>query len=462
MDNSERIELKIEAAGLVALQPSGEAAERLAETDASQHDARQRDARQRDARQRDDGPRDDGPCGAGRRAYRCRFVRSGQVRAMGNQAGDLVIDPQALSAASERSLFDNKAVFVDHAGLFDHPSLRNLVGTTLQAVYQPSQECIEGVIRLFDTPSGQAIAGLIDEILLQGQAAPDVGLSVVFWAEIDPPAETDNLASQVADSLASQVTDSLASQVTDSLARRVTGSPARRVTGIRHVESVDLVFEPAADGRVLEALSTLVMADYAPEPAIQTIQKYGQGGTSMEPEPRTQVNMENSTQDAQEWLDALGKTAAQTMIAACGLPAASKDRLSQASFTTPDQVAEAIEAECAYLAKLQEDQVVQMGGPAPRSAQISGMRCQPRPAFRSVGSPAGRPSPGAHPAALGHPRALSLALRRFRDERFVPRGARLPGQRQQQHDGKPGGERAQQAGGERVYAVPPVVDTDRL
>ena len=52
----------------------------------------------------------------------------------------------------------------------------------------------------------------------------------------------------------------------------------------------------------------------------------------MEREPRTQVNMENSTQDAQEWLDALGKTAAQTMIAACGLPAASKDRLSQASF----------------------------------------------------------------------------------------------------------------------------------
>ena len=33
-------------------------------------------------------------------------------------------------------LFDNKAVFVDHAGLFDYPSLRNLVGATLQAVYQ--------------------------------------------------------------------------------------------------------------------------------------------------------------------------------------------------------------------------------------------------------------------------------------------------------------------------------------
>ena len=33
------------------------------------------------------------------------------------------------------------------------------------------------------------------------------------------------------------------------------------MTGIHHVESVDLVFEPAADGRVLEALSALAMSD---------------------------------------------------------------------------------------------------------------------------------------------------------------------------------------------------------
>ena len=44
------------------------------------------------------------------------------------------------------------------------------------------------MIRLYDTPSGQAIASLMDESCAEGQSAPDVGLELVFWAEIGPPA----------------------------------------------------------------------------------------------------------------------------------------------------------------------------------------------------------------------------------------------------------------------------------
>src|SRR5690606_41449010 len=57
-----------------------------------------------------------------------------------------------------------------------------------------------------------------------GRPVPDVGLSAVFW-----PEEVE----------------------------QVNERGAVLVRSIPHVESVDFVFEPAADGRVLAALSTL-------------------------------------------------------------------------------------------------------------------------------------------------------------------------------------------------------------
>lgn len=34
---------------------------------------------------------------------------------------------------------------------------------------------------MYDTPDSQAVAGLLTEVLSQGEAAPDVGLSIVFF-----------------------------------------------------------------------------------------------------------------------------------------------------------------------------------------------------------------------------------------------------------------------------------------
>jgi hypothetical protein len=71
-------------------------------------------------------------------------------------------------------------------------------------------------------------------------------------------------------------------------------------------------------------------------------------------------------------MSALSTSAAAAMIAASGLPQASRERLARQPYQTPEDVQAAIDAERQYLARLQEDQVVQIGGDAPRaSMQIS-------------------------------------------------------------------------------------------
>ncbi|MFN2158773.1 MAG: hypothetical protein ACK2TW_02355, partial [Anaerolineales bacterium] len=61
------------------------------------------------------------------------------------------------------------------------------------------------------------------------------------------------------------------------------------------------------------------------------------------------------------------------MIEASGLPEASRIRLMSLHYDTPADVTKQIAAERGYLAQLQEDSVVQIGGAPPRSPAISGM-----------------------------------------------------------------------------------------
>ncbi len=153
----------------------------------------------------------------------------------------------------------------------------------------------------------------------------------------------------------------------------------------------------------------------------------------------------------------------QSLLEVSGLPEPSRQRLSALAegdqFHEPAQLQQAIEAECAYLARLQENGVVQLAGPAPRSPQITGMRTgmdQVGMAFEALlaGS---RPPQGVQPLS-GIRELYHLLSGDYRDERAVPPGAHLPGERQQQQHGRAGGERPQQAPGERVRAVPAVVD----
>ena len=140
------------------------------------------------------------------------------------------------------------------------------------------------------------------------------------------------------------------------------GEKDRTITGIKHVESVDLVFEPAAEGRIIQALSLHSQGEGISTNLV--------GGKEMPEVQQVQTEPTPTTPRNEEWDQAVRKAAASSIIAASGLPAASRERLSAIDCATPDQVEDAITKERAYLAALVQDKVVDIGGMAPRGSSI--------------------------------------------------------------------------------------------
>ena len=163
--------------------------------------------------------------------YRARFVKAGAVLGGNRKPSGITITPEALMSAAPSGLFENKAVFLDHAGFFDYPSLTRLAGSTMNTSYNATEQSIEGEIRLFETPTGDLAEQIISELLGNSGNSPDIGLSIVFYPKWDKEHET--------------------------------------IIGINHVESVDLVFQPAADGRILQALSAFAGNGYNPASRVQ-------------------------------------------------------------------------------------------------------------------------------------------------------------------------------------------------
>lgn len=81
-----------------------------------------------------------------------------------------------------------------------------------------------------------------------------------------------------------------------------------------------------------------------------------------------------ATPPGMEYIHAWQSAAAAQVIGASGLPEAAKTRLAAQGWENPRELQDAIEAERRYLADLTANQVVNIGGSAPRSAQISNMR----------------------------------------------------------------------------------------
>ena len=279
-------------------------------------------------------------------AFECRFVRAGRVRTAAGELSDIEIEAQALQEAVALGLFEGRAVFIDHASPLQSPSLRNLVGVTELAVYDAEEQAVHGRLRLYETHDGKAMQALLTRLLEDVQAGrpvPDVGLSLTFyprWGKRDPH------------------------------------SNLRRVVGIRQIESVDLVFQPAADGRVLESLSqqkgTFMSAEESipltSSPAVEEATALAKpadspAGQDSQPDP--------SPATMQDWSQALSASAAAFMIANSGLPAAARQKLLAQRYRTPSEVVDAIEKERAYLASLAQEEVIQIGNTPPRQAQIT-------------------------------------------------------------------------------------------
>src|SRR5687768_14570982 len=179
-----------------------------------------------------------------RREYAVRLARAWRVRAAGHRPGRLSLTAAALQEAVAGGLFNGRPMFIDHPGAADVPSLRNMAAVIVSANWNEAGESADGGIRLYETPAGRLVESLLAEILEEGGPAPDVGLSMVFW----PRLEEGNLPSQ---GRGGEVAPAGPGTGTQGNSR---GERVMKVVEIRHVESVDFVFEPAADGRVLQAM----------------------------------------------------------------------------------------------------------------------------------------------------------------------------------------------------------------
>ncbi|MDI6695379.1 MAG: hypothetical protein QME21_10055 [Anaerolineales bacterium] len=275
--------------------------------------------------------------------YRARYVRAGRIRRPDGEYTRFAILPQALQQAVEQGLFCARPVFLNHAAWPGAPDLANLIGFTARsAAYDPAQQSVDGEIELIQTPAGRLAQTLIEATL--AEPAVDIGLSIVFY-----PAWGEDPAS---------------------------GEPA--IVGVRHVESVDLVFQPAADGRILQALSAEAETSEIRQTKVCHLQlsqfQLVKGPQTMSDERSTLVNAPATPPPAPESEAEKWQQAALWMLAVSGLPEASRQRLAAQTFESPQALQSAIQSERQYLAALQENQVVQIGNQPPRSPHIGGMR----------------------------------------------------------------------------------------
>jgi hypothetical protein len=275
--------------------------------------------------------------GDGRRRYLAQLIQAGRTRNADDSPGPIVIPGPVLAAAVQLGQFEGLAVFIDHPEPLAGPSLWRLVGSAGEAYFDPQRQAVMATISLYPTPAGREVAALLDELLADresGAAVPDVGLSLVFWPRW---AESGR-----------------------------TGEPLE-LAAFRKIDSVDFVFSPAANGRIIQALSSRATHNILEELNMEPTIDDAEVGTAA-----SETAVEAQARPAESWLAARveqlrGRYVADA-LAGSGLPEASRQRLAGRGWRTPEELQQAIEAEAAYLAELAAAQVVQLPGSHPRGA----------------------------------------------------------------------------------------------
>ena len=164
------------------------------------------------------------------REYRVTLITAGRVKNRDQSLADWEITPDAIMHATP--LANGRAVFIDHAGTTSHPeppSIRNLVGVTTNVKFDPHRLALDGTIRLYDREDTRWVQQLLDQITADqasDRPTPDIGLSMVFFGH-------HRFTQQKGEPTQTRITDS-----------------------IDHIESIDIVFGPAANGRIHHALAT--------------------------------------------------------------------------------------------------------------------------------------------------------------------------------------------------------------
>ncbi|MFN2222018.1 MAG: hypothetical protein ACK2UH_05670 [Candidatus Promineifilaceae bacterium] len=298
----------------------------------------------------------------GRSEFRARLVKAGRIRNADNSPGSFIIPRETLVGAADGGLFDGLAVFADHPGVFQSPSVKALIGVTYDSFYNAATDGVEATIRFYADESkhgadGRLASTIVDTLRMMlrdrqdGIEPPDIGLSIVFWPEWEEtqPGEVKTLRN------------------------------------FRKIDSADIVFGPAADGRILEALSTYRLIEGGipmseprnnHHPAVEdTIDsresqlagasRVGTQSPAGYGQPAAGNQQPASLADA--WTGAMQQSAVPVILSNSGLPAISQDKLRRQTWDSPEHLQQAIREEREYLSRLAEQNVIGLYGGPPRS-----------------------------------------------------------------------------------------------
>jgi len=157
-----------------------------------------------------------------RRQFKAAITSEGFLRSMGGGTSNYYLPGDVLEAAVDAGMFNALAVFVDHASFFEYPEIERLVARIGASEWNEETRSVVSTVEFYDRDLANAMVNIFDA-MLEDENPPDVGFSLVFWGAWSEREKPDD---------------------------------PWMLESISHVESADIVFEPAAEGaRVFEALS---------------------------------------------------------------------------------------------------------------------------------------------------------------------------------------------------------------
>jgi hypothetical protein len=270
------------------------------------------------------------------REYQGRLIRAGYTRNILNEPTDLFVTPDAIQGAVAAGQFEGLACFIDHVSPGNNPSMRDLLGSWHSAEYFPTDQTAKATLTAYVTDDTKPIIDRLDQMLGANSPAPDVGVSLVFYPEW-----------------------------------KQTTSGERHVDSFRQIESADIVFFPAADGRILEALSALNQTEVEMSENVQTAEKEkavtieGQAKEKIQTFSAELDRLSSQQEEREEltaqWADEIAQQGIQTILKNSGLPDPIKARLSKTRFESPEEVYTAIQEAREELQALDSAEVVDLG-----------------------------------------------------------------------------------------------------
>lgn len=298
--------------------------------------------------------------------YDGTLVAAGRTRNFLDEPGPWEFTATAIRDAIAAGMFDGLACFIDHASFFDGPSMRDLLGSWHNVVFNEETQAAEGELHIYISDDTQGMIDRLDAISADkknGFTPPDVGVSLVCYLDYESVEGVFN-----------------------------------RITRFYSIESADVVFQPAVPTARLQfqqgdlpmpkPVSTEVLPGNTADAVVVSdpLQTAAVGTTAtthnvhitnvMPPAPVQEepvtfdaapdpdaaaviaqlqqqlAEAQRVTQQADQWRNAFSTQVAAGMIASSSLPQAAQTRLLGRTYNTAEEVQFAIDTEKAYVEEM--------------------------------------------------------------------------------------------------------------